>query len=399
MRTNRYFKGIIQYLRRADILLWLLLIAISAYSLLLLRSVSVANGTGYFRTQLMAVALGVAGAIVMTFIDYVDICNFWYLIAGFSIFLMVYTLLFADAVVGSDGVNARAWISIGGRTFQSSELVKIAFMLTYAKHLDIVKKKGRLDEPLQVILLTCHVGVAFLLCHLQGDDGAGVVFLAMFLVMSLAAGVRLRYFGILAFLAIISLPFLWRFVLDEYQKKRFLAVYNIDNEAMQLDEVYQQYQGRISIGSGGLTGEGLFHGTRVANQNVPFQHSDFIFSVAGEELGFLGCVLIILLLFLFLLKILHVAHSARDDLGKFICYGFFGLIALQSVSNIGMCLAILPAMGVTLPFFSAGGSSAACLYLGFGLVQSVYMRRKESDGLRLKRRLPLRFGYKQMKEI
>lgn len=399
MRTHRYVKGILQYLRRADIILWLLLVAISTYSLLLLRSVSVANGTSYFRTQLMAVALGVAGAIVITFIDYVDICNFWYLIAGFSVFLMVYTLLFADAVVGSDGVNARAWISIGGRTFQSSELVKIAFMLTYAKHLDIVKKKGRLDEPFQLILLVCHAGVAFLLCHLQGDDGAGVVFLAMFLVMSLAAGVRLRYFGILALLAIVSMPFLWRFVLDEYQKKRFLAVYNIDNEAMQLDEVYQQYQGRISIGSGGLTGEGLFHGTRVANQNVPFQHSDFIFSVAGEELGFFGCALIIVLLFLFLVKILHVAHSARDDLGKYICYGFFGLIALQSVSNIGMCLAILPAMGVTLPFFSAGGSSAACLYFGFGLVQSVYMRRKESDGLRLKRKLPLRFGYKQMKEI
>ena len=110
-------------------------------------------------------------------------------------------------------------------------------------------------------------------------------------------------------------------------------------------------------------------------------------------------MLIIVLLLLLMIKVLHVAHSSRDDLGKYICYGFFGMIALQSVSNVGMCLAILPVMGVTLPFFSAGGSSAACLYLGFGLVQSVYMRRKEIDGMRLKRKQPLRFGYKQMKDI
>lgn len=95
-------------------------------------------------------------------------------------------------------------------------------------------------------------------------------------------------------------------------------------------------------------------------------------------------------------KVLHVAYVSRDDLGRFVCFGYFGIIALQSISNIGMCLALLPAMGVTLPFFSAGGSSAACMYFGFGLVQSVYMRRKESDGLRLKRKEPLRFLYKQI---
>ena len=110
-------------------------------------------------------------------------------------------------------------------------------------------------------------------------------------------------------------------------------------------------------------------------------------------------LLILLLLLLFMAKVLHVASTSRDDLGRYICFGFFGMIALQSVSNIGMCLALLPAMGVTLPFFSAGGSSAACMYLGFGLVQAVYMRRKESDGMRLKRKQPLRFFYKQLKDI
>ena len=177
----------------------------------------------------------------------------------------------------------------------------------------------------------------------------------------------------------------------DYQKSRFTAVFNLEDPTVQMEDGYQQYQGRISIGSGKFRGQGLFQGTRIASNVVTFQQSDFIFSVAGEELGFVGCSLIILLLFLFMVKVLHVASMARDDLGRYMCFGFFGIIALQSVVNIGMCLALLPVMGVTLPFFSAGGSSAACLYLGFGLVQSVHMRRKESDGLRLRKKAPLRF--------
>lgn len=394
--VKRCFKGILNYIKKADIILWLLLAAISVYSLLLLRSVDSATGSGYFRTQLFAIALGVAGAVFLSLLDYVDLSNFWYLLAGFSIFLMIYTTLFGEQVKGSGGVDARAWITIAGRTFQSSELVKIAFMLTYSKHLDTLRKRDLINQPLHVVLLGCHALVPILLCQLQGDTGAGVVFFAMFLVMSLAAGVKLRYFAILGATVLFSLPLLWQFVMDDYQKMRFVALFNLDDPTVQMEDGYQQYQGRISIGSGKLTGQGLFNGSRVASNSVPFQQSDFIFSVAGEELGFVGCTVLILLLFLFMAKVLHVAHSSRDDLGKFICFGYFGIIALQSVSNIGMCLALLPAMGVTLPFFSAGGSSAACMYFGFGLVQSVYMRRKESDGLRLKRKEPLRFLNKKI---
>ena len=217
--------------------------------------------------------------------------------------------------------------------------------------------------------------------------------------MSLSAGIKLRYFAALGGIVLVALPLLWMFVMKDYQKARFTAVFNLEDPTVQMEDGYQQYQGRISIGSGRLDWTGLFNGTRVANKSVPFQQSDYIFSVAGEELGFIGCSLILLLLLLFMAKVLHVASTSRDDLGRYICFGFFGMIALQSVSNIGMCLALLPAMGVTLPFFSAGGSSAACMYLGFGLVQAVYMRRKESDGMRLKRKQPLRFFYKQLKDI
>ena len=392
-------KSLWDYIRRADVILWILLAAISAYSLILLKSVSRATESNYFRTQLLAVALGVGAAIIVSLIDYAEIANFWYLIAGFSIFLMIYTALFGEEVTGGGGVNAKAWINIAGRTFQSSELVKIAFLITFSKHLDIVNKGGRIDEPLQLVLLGCHALVPVLLCVMQGDTGAAVVFFFMFLSMSLAAGVKFRYFAILLALVFAALPILWKYFLPEYQKDRFIALFNLDDPYVQMNGGYQQYQGRISIGSGKLHGQGLFEGSRVASNSVPFQHSDYIFSVAGEELGFVGCAVLILLLFLFLMKLLHVAHSSRDEMGKYICFGFFGLVALQAVWNIGMCLALLPVMGITLPFFSAGGSSAACLYLGFGLVQGVYMRRKESDGFRLSRTKPMRFSYKQMKAM
>ena len=397
--AKRFFKGLWDYIKKADIILWLLLAMISAYSLVLLRSVDYATGSGYFRTQLLAIGLGVAAAVVVTLIDYAEIANFWYLLAGFSIFLMIYTSFFGEQVVGSGGVDAKAWINIAGRTFQSSELVKIAFILTFAKHLDVLRKGSKLDHPLHVMLLGCHALVPMLLCEMQGDTGAAIVFFAIFLTMSLSAGIKLRYFAALGGIVLVALPLLWMFVMKDYQKARFTAVFNLEDPTVQMEDGYQQYQGRISIGSGRLDGTGLFNGTRVANKSVPFQQSDYIFSVAGEELGFIGCSLILLLLLLFMAKVLHVASTSRDDLGRYICFGFFGMIALQSVSNIGMCLALLPAMGVTLPFFSAGGSSAACMYLGFGLVQAVYMRRKESDGMRLKRKEPLRFFYKQMKDI
>ena len=396
--VKNFFKNFANYLMKADMILWLLLAAISVYSLLLLRSVDSSTGSSYFRTQLVAIVLGVVGAVILSLLDYATLANFWYLLGGASIFLMIYTALFGDQVLGSGGVNARAWIQIGGSTFQTSEAVKIAFILTFSKHLDTLRKREWINRPLHVVLLGCHALVPMLLCELQGDTGAAIVFFSMFLAMSLAAGVKLRYFAILGGLVLIALPLLWQFGMDEYQKLRFIALFNLDDPNIRMDAGYQQYQGRISIGSGKLTGQGLFHGSRVASNSVPFQQSDYIFSVAGEELGFVGCSLILLLLLLFMAKVLHVAQTARDDLGKYICFGYFGIIALQSISNIGMCLALLPAMGVTLPFFSAGGSSAICMYLGFGLVQSVHMRRKEGEGMRLRRKARLRFTYSRIQE-
>jgi len=380
---SRVLRSFTDYMKRADKLFWLISIAIAIYGLILVKSVSrVYNvGSGAFKTQLIAVIIGYAVAIFLTLIDYRAISSYWWLVAGFCLFLIVYTLAFGISAQGTAGVNAKAWIKIPGGTFQPSELVKIGFLITFSKHLSVLKERDWLKRPLHVMLLAAHALLPIALVHLQGDDGAGVIFFCMFLAMAFAAGVQLRYFAGLFAAILVAAPLAWKYVLKDYQKTRLTSVYNLTADP--LGNGLQQLAGQISIGSGQFWGRGLFKGPRVELGSVPIQQSDFIFSVAGEELGFIGCALILLLLFLYLIRTLHAAHKSCDGMGTYICFGFFGMIAAQAIFNLGMCLNLLPVMGVTLPFFSAGGSSAMCLYFGFGLVQNVYMHRNDGEKVKV----------------
>jgi rod shape determining protein RodA len=380
----RVLRPLIEYFKRTDKLFWLIMFSISAYSLLLLKTVPPSEtGRSYFVVQAVAIVLGYLGAIVFTLIDYREITNYWYIIAGFCLFLIIYTQIFGIAVTSSGGVNAKAWIKLPGGTFQPSELVKIGFILTFSKHLASLKERGWLTNPLHIILLAGHALVPVVLVHFQGDDGTAMIFFCMFLAMSFGAGVQLRYFAAVFSGIAVAFPLAWKYMLKDYQKSRLTSFLHPENNP--LGDGYQQYRGMISIGSGQFWGRGLFNSPRVKNGIVPVQQSDFIFSVAGDQLGFIGCTLIILLLLLLLLRTLRTARKSPDCLGSCICFGFFGMIAAQALFNLGMCLNLLPVMGVTLPFFSAGGSSAACLYLGFGLVLNVYMHRMNTDKVTLRR--------------
>ena len=347
------------------------MLTISTFSLILLKSVSRAMNTDYFKTQLVVTVAGLLAALVLSFIDYESIASFWYLIAGFSVFIMLYTMFFGISVQGSEGVNARAWISLAGRTFQTSELVKICFMLTYAKHISVLRVQNKINHPLHVVLLALHAAVPVLLCHVQGDDGAAIVFFFMFLCMSLGGGVQLRYFILLGALVAVSLPVLWKFVLSEYQIKRFTSVYNLDDPSIQLNEGYQQVQGRISIGSGQLTGKGLFNGPRVETNLVTFQHSDFIFSVAGEELGFIGALIVIILFALFIWRGVYIALHARDRFGAMLALGITFQFGIQAILNICVVTNTIPNTGISLPFFSYGGTALIMLLAEMGVLLSV----------------------------
>ena len=364
---------------KTDKFLWIVSLLLSIFSLLLLFSVSKNSNLNYFKTHLASIVVGYLGSYFVTKIGYNRISNAWYIIAFLSLALMLSTFFIGVSVTGSSGVDAKAWVKLPGNiTFQPSEFVKIGFIVTFSKHLDFLKSREKLNKLKHIILLCLHAGVPMALSHLQGDDGATIIFFFMFLIMCYIAGVKLRYFLVLFLVMLVSLPYLWNNVLADYQKQRLVCQMNL--EADPLGMGFQQLQGKISIGSGRILGSGLFKGERVATGSVPIQHSDFIFSAIGEELGFFGCVLAIFLLLLFVLRIIKISGRSNDSTGSIICFGFLGIIISQMIFNLGMCLSLLPVMGVTLPFFSAGGSSVACLYLGLGLVQSVCAKSKLLNG-------------------
>lgn len=377
------FRSIKKYILICDKLLWLTTILISVYSLLLLKSVS-RGGENFFTTQFIAILIGYLGAIILSIADYRVIANTWKWIAIFCVIIIVYTLVFGITIEGSAGVNAKAWITLpGGITFQPSELVKIGFIITFSKHLSMVKEKKKITSFKSIMLLCVHAVIPVILTHLQGDDGAAIIFFFMFLSMTFAAGIQLRYFAALIVTFIIAIPFAWNYILADYQKNRIINQFNPESDP--LGDGFQQIQGKLSIGSGKIFGKGLFNGNRILQGSVPVQESDFIFSAAGEELGFIGCMIVIALILVLLIRTFYVGLRSSNVLGFYMCIGFFGMITSQVIFNLGMCLSLLPVMGVTLPFFSAGGSSSACLYFGIGLIQSVYMKRLDTDkaGLRL----------------
>ena len=375
---RNFFYKVKDYFKQTDLIFWIISILISIFSLLLLLSVSRTSNFNYFKTQLIAILIGYISAFIITKSDYRIIAKHYIIIATVCILLIFCTLIFGSAITGNSGIDAKAWLKLpGGISFQPSELAKIGFILTFSKHLSVLKEKNELKSFFNVTLLGVHALIPILLTHLQGDDGAAIIFFFIFLFMSFGAGIQLRYFFAVFAGIVLLIPILWNYVFAEYQKQRILN--QINPEADPLNSGFQQIQGKISIGSGKIFGEGLFNGSRVGNNSVPIQESDFIFSAAGEELGFIGCLLIIVLLIFMLFRILKIALLSSDALGTYICFGFFGLIASQAIFNLGMCLSILPVMGVTLPFFSAGGSSSACLYLGVGLVQSVFMQRYDNN--------------------
>ena len=365
-------KNIKKFFINTDKLLWLFTIIATVYSTMLINSMQRASEYNYISSQLLAIVLGYVIVIVLTIVDYNHILNLWWLLAGLSLILMSLVFFFGINVTGTDDT---AWISLpGGLSFQPSELVKIFYIVTLTRHLQLLRERERLHSLWGVISLVIHTAIPVGIIHIQGDDGTVLVFLFVFLIMAFVGGIQLRYFLIMFLLLAAGIPIVWNYVLNDEHKSRMSAIFDLDGNAL-TNYGWQQYQGKVSVASGGLSGTGLGSGARVASGIVPEQENDFILTVAGEELGFIGCVLLLTILLLIVIKIMINAFSARDYCGKMICIGVFAMIATQTVINVGMVLGLLPVIGITLPFFSSGGTSLLSMLMGIGLVHSVYYHR------------------------
>lgn len=368
--------AVFQYIRFTNRALLLLCILASAYGVALVYSAvhTYSSGNRTVVIQSAAALVGVVAAVIISHIDYERICRLWpvWAVAAFVLVFLTYTPLGLQV----PGADDTAWLSIPFiGTFQPSELMKIVFVITFSKHLVAVRE--HINRPLTVLLLCLHGALPVLMVMKQGDDGTALVFMLIFVAMLFAAGLKPLYFLIAAAGGTAVVPVVWNLLAAD-KKARFLCLVRVDEYLMSAG--WQQYLGLRAMGSGQLWGVGYMEGGGNEMYSLYARNNDFIFSVAGEEFGFIGSLALLLLLVLIITVILRDALSARDRLGMYICVGIMAMIGFQSMINIGMVVRVLPVIGITLPFFSAGGSSLATLYLGIGLVLSVhYSSRIRSD--------------------
>ena len=322
--------------------------------------------------MIIAVSAGLIISLIISMLDYEFILKLWPIIAGGSLLLMVSLFFFG---VGPDArSDANTWLKFGPVFFQPSELVKIAFVITFTVHLELI---GDGIEKIKNILFLCvHAGLYIGLVVLTGDIGSSLVFIFIFIGMMFIANLKTRYFAIGLLAVIAAVPLVWTKVFSQIQKERFLALFYPNDYP---DVIYQQNQSIKAIGSGGIIGKGLFHGSFSQSGAVPERQNDMILSVVGEEAGLIGCILLLILFLAIIIKITKNARSSKDNPGMFLCYGLASMFASQIIINIGMCLELLPVIGITLPFMSAGGSANLCTYIAIGIILSVYRHNKEQE--------------------
>ena len=376
--------------RQSDLVLLALCVGSTLYGMVLIASATHFRGTlKYVAIQGFGLLIGV---LLYFFFSAVDVGELskkwkWLLIFNFGFILLLRTPF------GLTRNGNRAWLGvndIGKRlgigflenfpiTVQPAEIVKITFILLLARQLALLQEKRDLRSFTNVIQPTAHAGAMFVFYYiLSKDAGSGLVYLFVFLCMAFAAGFALRWIflgvggAVGAFLAAWNLGLLRG---DWYDRIKVI----LDHSYQPDKKGFQQTRGMLALGSGKLTGQGLFQGTQTqssAKWSLPERQTDFIFCVCGEELGFIGCLLIIVLLLAIIVRCLIVAREAPTRMESLVCVGMAGMLIFQTIANIGMCLFLMPVIGLTLPFFSYGGSSIVTLFGAMGVVSGIKKRSR-----------------------
>lgn len=319
------------------------------------------------KVQIIAFILGIIGVIIILMIDYNTFGDNYTILYVVNILLLVSVLFLGSKIKGS-----KSWIDFGPLNFQPSEVVKLGFILTYAKYLE--KKKDNLNRIIDILPAVMHMGVVIGLILLQPDFGTALVFIFISVFMLFAAGLNYKMIAGAFATFLVSIPAMWFFLFKPYQKDRIRVFLNPELDPMGAG--YHVLQSQTAIGSGQFSGKGLFQGTQNNLGFIPERHTDFIYSVIGEELGLIGAVAVILLFMWLLLRCIHIAKVSKDDYGMLICVGVTAMYLFHVLENIGMTIGLMPVTGIPLPFISYGGSSLLTNMAAVGLVLNVGMRRQ-----------------------
>lgn len=360
--------------RHFDPLLLAAALALTAYGALVIYSASLPRGaegvvlSSEVQRHIIFAAVGALVMIAMTRVDYRLIDQLGWIAYVFGIGVLVAVLFF-----GSDDFGARRWFDFGFVIVQASEVGKLMTIIGLAKFL--TDYRDRLPEfkifAASLLITLLPAGLVFL----EPDAGSAIVFLALWLVMTLFAGARLRHYAVLGALGLCAIPFLLAANVQEYQRDRIRAF--IDPTTDPQGAGFNVIQAETSVGSGGLWGQGFTQGTQTQLDFVRIQTTDFIFSVLGEELGFVGAMVLFALMILLLFRILRVASRSPEPLGQLLAVGMVTMIAVQAFINVAINIRLLPVTGIPLPFISIGNSSLIMLFVGLGLLQSVLAWRDD----------------------
>lgn len=352
-----------------DFVLFFLTLFAAVFGIVMISSAS-SDASKHVLVQSVSLALGILAVFTLMVIDYEYLAEISVYLYGVSVVLLILVLIPGIGVYEN---GARSWFRFGSLFgIQPAEIVKLLFIITFAKHLS--ECDDLIDRPRNILFLLLHAGFLIGLVLLQPDFGSAMVFVFIMITMLFVAGIGLKYILCGAGAIAISLPVAWFFVLKPYQKERIINVFNPENDPSGTG--YQVTQSKIAIGSGKMFGNGLYNGNSQYNNFLPERHTDFIYSVVCEELGFLGGAIVVLLLIAIIIRCIWIGINARNNIGMYISFGVAAMFTFHVIENVGMCLGLLPVTGIPLPFFSYGGSSLLSNMIAIGLVMNVKYRSK-----------------------
>jgi len=353
------------YFSATDKILLLAVILCSAISCVMLYSIAQNElvdrcDMSTFHTQLAASLIGLVIFILLSILNYNRFIRLWMIYAPISIVLTLLT--FTSLGYRRSGADDRAWLEIGDFYLQPSELLKLAFILTFSYHL--ARDEENMNHPLHFLMLCIHGMIPIGLVALQGDYGTAIVFAFIFIAEMFSAKIAFRYILLGLFAIPASCLFAWNFVLQDTHRNRILVLLHPGTD---IDIEYQQDKGLSALANGHIFGVGLLGGDYIS---IPEMHNDFIYAHIGQVWGMLGSLVVLFLLVFICLKVLANSLNSKSRQGAFLCIGTFAMLFSHCFMNIGMVLKVMPVIGIPLPFLSAGGTAVVCMYTALGIVNS-----------------------------
>lgn len=358
-----------EFWRNFDFWLFGAVIFLCIFGLIMIRSTIAGNIelANYVSRQATFLGIGLAVLLLVTILDY----RYW---KSLSKYMYIFILAFLGIilVIGSTSFGAQRWLQVGLVNIQPAELSKIVIILVLSHYFS-----SSINKPKNIkwiVLSGLIVAGIVLPIYLQPNLSTTILLVVIWISMLWISGIPTKYVIILGIIGIIGAVSIFPF-LEEYQRDRILSFIQPDAEA-RYGNTYNVEQALITIGSGGLLGQGYNAGTQVQLRFLKVRSTDFIFSAIAEEFGFIGTIFIIAVLVFVIIRCIRAARTSTDTYGALIAYGFATLIGFQTMVNIGVNLRVIPVTGQTLPFISYGGSSLLSLLLGIGLIQSVLVHQK-----------------------